>query len=75
MTARACMPQVRYEVVPEEELERQRTQFRNGQLAIKIEESTFSMKCAPFLPGQQYLFASLFTEAARARALFFLLEP
>jgi hypothetical protein len=38
-------PQVRYHFVSEEELERQRAQFRNGQLAIKIEEQSFSMKC------------------------------
>ena len=34
-------------LVSEEELEKQRAQFRNGQLDIKIEEQSFSMKCAP----------------------------
>ena len=49
MAACACAAQVRYELVPEEELEKQRTQFRNGQLALKIEETTFSMKCALYI--------------------------
>ena len=52
--------QVRYEIVTEEELEEKRAQFRNGQLAIKIEETTFSMKCAPrlLLPAQHFLHAN-----------------
>ncbi|KAK9905055.1 hypothetical protein WJX75_008745 [Coccomyxa subellipsoidea] len=36
--------QVKYEIVSEEELETQRKQFHNGQLQLKIEEQTFSMK-------------------------------
>lgn len=36
--------QVKYEIVSEEELEKQRKQFRNGELEIKIEEEEFNMR-------------------------------
>ena len=36
--------QVKYEIVSEEELEKQRKQFRNGELDIKIEEEEFNMR-------------------------------
>ena len=36
--------QVKYEIVSEEELEKQRKQFRNGELKIKIEEEEFNMR-------------------------------
>jgi hypothetical protein len=36
--------QVRFELVSEEELEVQRKQFASGQLKLKIEHQTFSMK-------------------------------
>ena len=39
--------QVRFFRVSEEELDRQRKQFQTGQVGIKIEETTFSMKCVP----------------------------
>ena len=39
--------QVRFFRVSEEELDRQRKQFHTGQVGIKIEETTFSMKCVP----------------------------
>ena len=36
--------QIKYEIVSEEELEKQRKQFRNGELSIKIEEEEFNMR-------------------------------
>ena len=38
------MTQVRFFEVSEDELEKQRSAFSNGQLEIKIEEDNFSMK-------------------------------
>ena len=51
----------------EEELERQRTLFRNGQLDIRIEEQTFSMKCAHTLPRATSKVARQGTPAAHVQ--------
>lgn len=45
--AKDFVVQVRFFQVSEEELERQRKQFHTGQISIKIEETTFSMRCVP----------------------------
>lgn len=36
--------QVKYEIVSEEELEKQRKQFQNGELKLDIEEQEFNMR-------------------------------
>lgn len=48
------LAQIKYEIVSEEELETMRKQFQTGQLQIKIEEQTFSMKCAPYTFSSKY---------------------
>ena len=38
--------QVKFELVSEEELEKQRKDFRNGELKLRIDEEEFNMRCS-----------------------------
>ena len=48
-TACCGLPQVKFELVSEEELEKQRKDFRNGELKLRIDEEEFNMRCGPAL--------------------------
>lgn len=41
--------QVKFELVSEEELEKQRKDFRNGELRLRIDEEELNMRCGPAL--------------------------
>ena len=45
----ASVLQVKFELVSEEELEKQRKDFRNGELKLRIDEEEFNMRCRPAL--------------------------